>query len=72
MATVPNSRGRDFENLQFDLEDVVSRLKKTLEPKSRASLLREFRLLLEEAERIIASDVPAIAKILHFDGHKKL
>jgi plasmid stabilization system protein ParE len=45
---------RDFAQLQKDLEDIVTRLKQTRNPKARVRLLRELRRLLGEADLLIA------------------
>ena len=44
---------RDFAELEQRLEQAVLKLKRTKDPKSRRDLLRELRLLLVEADRII-------------------
>ena len=46
---------RNFPELQRELEDVVSCLKHTRDPKERVRLLRELRALIEEADSIIES-----------------
>ena len=42
---------RDFARLEQDLDQAVSRLKETKDPKLRRDLLVELRLLLREADR---------------------
>lgn len=44
---------RDFRQLQDDLEESVSKLKRTDEPQRRRDLLLEMRLLLVEADRLL-------------------
>ena len=46
---------RDFRQVQRDLDEVMSRLKGTNEPKLRRDLLQQIRRLLAEAERAVAS-----------------
>ena len=55
MATRPQPEMRTFHQVQLDLEDVLRRMKTALDPKFRAKLLRELRLLLEEADLIMES-----------------
>jgi hypothetical protein len=43
---------RDFPQVQRDLEEVLSKLKTTLDPNVRKDLLREMRRLLADAERL--------------------
>jgi len=43
----------NFDTLEKKLEETLSRLKLTKDRKSRAALLREIRLLLIEADRIV-------------------
>ena len=47
---------RDFRKIHQDLTDVVSRLKKVRDSKQRICLLRELRVLIEEADTIIAEN----------------
>jgi tRNA C32,U32 (ribose-2'-O)-methylase TrmJ len=42
---------RDFQQLQRDLEEAMSKLKKANEPNARRELLAEMRRLLAEADR---------------------
>jgi hypothetical protein len=42
---------RDFHQLQRDLEQAMSKLKKANEPNARRELLAEMRRLLAEADR---------------------
>jgi len=44
---------RDFAEVEQRLEHALLKLKRTKDPTSRRDLLREFRLLLVEADRII-------------------
>jgi hypothetical protein len=46
---------RDFSQLQRQLEEVMSKLKGSNEPKLRRDLLAEMRRLLAEAERVAHS-----------------
>lgn len=52
LLTMPD---RNFEAVRNDLQDVVSRLKATFDPEVRHELLRELRLLLEEADRLVST-----------------
>jgi hypothetical protein len=56
MASLPKLPLRDFRAVQKDLEDAVLKLRRTFNPKTRAVLLRNLRLLLEEADLIIESE----------------
>jgi hypothetical protein len=42
---------KDFQQLQLDLEEAISKLKKAKEPDVRRELLVEMRRLLAEADR---------------------
>lgn len=44
---------RDFRQMQQELEEVFSKLKASTHPEMRRDLLREMRVLLAEADRII-------------------
>ena len=44
---------RDFRQLQRALEEALSKLKETKEPKLRRNLLLEMRCLLAEADRLL-------------------
>lgn len=44
---------RDFRQVQQELEEVFSKLKAATRPEMRRALLREMRVLLAEADRII-------------------
>jgi hypothetical protein len=44
---------RDFRQLQRALEEALSKLKETKEPKLRRNLLLEMRSLLAEADRLL-------------------
>jgi hypothetical protein len=56
MASLPKLPLRDFRVVQKDLEDTVIKLRQTFDPKARVKLLRNVRLLLEEADLIIESE----------------
>jgi hypothetical protein len=43
---------RDFRQVQQELDEVMSKLKRAKEPKLRRDLLQEMRRLLAEAERV--------------------
>ncbi len=47
---------REFGAIQEDLEERISKLKTSLEPKSRLTLLREVKALLEEADLVLQSE----------------
>lgn len=47
---------RDFQSVQFDLEETVVRLKTVFDPSTRRKLLRDLRILLEEADSMIHAD----------------
>lgn len=51
----PRSR-RDFEAVKTDLHNVVLRLKATENQRTRHRLLRQLRLLLEEADQILETE----------------
>jgi hypothetical protein len=53
MAALSNLPHREFNDVRRDLEEAAARLGKTFEPKSRVKLLRELRLLLQEADCLI-------------------
>lgn len=53
MLSWPNDATRDFEDVRTDLEKALSRLKASLDPKARKRLLRELRLLIEEADCLV-------------------
>jgi hypothetical protein len=42
---------KDFQQLQHDLEEAMSKLKNARDPKARRDLLVEMRRLLAEADR---------------------
>lgn len=54
VAACPNPREREFEEVRRDLEETVAKLKESHPPESRRSLLLNLRLLLMEADEIIA------------------
>jgi hypothetical protein len=43
---------RDFPQVERELEEVISKLKTTLDPNVRKDLLREMRRLLADAESL--------------------
>ena len=45
---------RDFRQVQQELDEVLSKLKTTNEPKLRRDLLTKMRRLLDEAERVVS------------------
>jgi len=45
--------GRDFRQIEQDLDQAVAKLKGTEDPKLRRNLLLELRLLLVEADRVL-------------------
>jgi hypothetical protein len=55
MACRVQSPPRDFQALARELEGMVARVKKTLDPRSRRCFLRKLRLLLDEADCLIVS-----------------
>ena len=57
MSSLPQRPERDFEAVRLDLENVIALLKINSHPKMRVRLLRELRLLLREADDLIAADV---------------
>ena len=56
MAACPNPIQRGFEEVRRELEEMVAKLKESREPENRRSLLLNMRLLLMEADAIIATD----------------
>ena len=44
---------RDFAEIQLDLEETLSQLKRATDPKLRQQLLTQIRTLLAEADRIL-------------------
>jgi len=48
------SAQRAFTEVKKDLETSLSKLQGANEPASRRSLLREMKLLLEEADRVVS------------------
>ncbi len=48
-------RKPEFAKLERDLDKTLSKLKKTRDPNVRRDLLREMRLLLMEADRMLDS-----------------
>lgn len=56
MPSPPETPLREFNAIQQDLEDRISKLKGNLERKPRLELLREVRALLEEADLVIESE----------------
>lgn len=57
VASLPKPPLRDFPEVQAGLEDIVSRLHKALDPKTRVTLLRDLRTLLEEAASVLGLEV---------------
>ena len=55
MAACPNPRQRAFEEVRRELEEIVAKLEESCEPENRRSLLLNLRLLLMEADEIIAT-----------------
>ena len=53
MATAPKLQLRDFRSVEEDFEYVLSKLRRTVNPKDRVNLLRKLRELLDEADLII-------------------
>lgn len=57
MAALPDSQQfREFTLVQIEIEKAVSILKRTFDPNARVRLLRELRLLIEEADVLISSE----------------
>ena len=57
MSSLPKIPERDFGAVRHDLESVVAQLKKNnFDSNARHSLLRELRILLEEADRLILTE----------------
>ena len=57
MTANPKPILRDFDQVRSDLEQVVFRLKNASdEPKLRQKLLKQLRLLIEEADLIMAAE----------------
>jgi len=56
MACQPQEPSRDFDTLRCEVEGMVMLLKNNFEPHSRKRLLRGLRLLLQEADPLIASE----------------
>jgi len=44
---------RDFEEVQYHLEDTIWKLKRAEDPQARRELLQKLRILLREADRAI-------------------
>ena len=57
VAAESQSQSRDFQSVRRELEAVVAELKTSHDPQTRKNLLRELRLLLEKADRLIASEI---------------
>jgi len=53
VASLPKLELRDFHTVQGDLESVLLKLKSSFNPEVRRSLLRELRILLEQADRLL-------------------
>jgi hypothetical protein len=56
MSTRPIVPNRSFQSIRVEWERLVFWLKNTHDPERRKTLLREVRLLIEEADAIIASE----------------
>lgn len=57
MPSAFNAMPRTFEEIKRDLDEVTRHLEKEAhDPKVRVKLLKQLRLLLEEADFIIASE----------------
>jgi len=56
MAAFPKLPNRDFHSIRNDLEETVMRLRNNLHPKLRIKLLRELRLLIQEADSLLESE----------------
>jgi hypothetical protein len=57
VSGLPKPRLRHFDQVRRELEHIVFRLQNApQDPKLRRKLLRQLRLLLDEADRIIASE----------------
>jgi hypothetical protein len=52
---------RGFQSVQFDLEETVVQLKTVFDPSTRRKLLRNLRVLLEEADSMIHSEHPEVS-----------
>ena len=48
---------RDFQSVEEDLRRAVLRLRNTFDSNARIKLLRELRLLLQEADLILESEI---------------
>ena len=55
---------RDFRQLEHDLDQAVTRLKGTKDPKVRRDLLLEMRLLLAEADRLLLKESESLSSPL--------
>jgi hypothetical protein len=55
---------RDFRQLEHDLDQAVTRLKGTKDPKVRRDLLLEMRLLLVEADRLLLKESESLSSPL--------
>jgi hypothetical protein len=57
-------QAREFSIVQRELEQTSARLRDCREPNQRAQLLREMRILIEEADRASGDLKPAL-QVLH-------
>jgi hypothetical protein len=56
VAVRPSPIQREFEEVRCDLEETVAKLKVSNQTENRRSLLVNLRLLLMEADELIAGD----------------
>jgi hypothetical protein len=56
VSSLPSESPRDFAEVHRDLEAILWRLKSS-RPESKRKLLRELRLLLQEADVILESGI---------------
>jgi hypothetical protein len=56
MSASSSSSDHSFQSLRLELESAVALLKSTTDPDARKVLLKQLRLLIEEADRLIASE----------------
>jgi hypothetical protein len=54
---------RNFRQLEHDLDQAVTRLKGTKDPKLRRDLLGEMRLLLTEADRLLLGEPESLRSL---------
>jgi len=58
-----SERERDFRQLEHDLDQAVTRLKGTKDPKLRRDLLLEMRMLLTEADRLLLGEPESLPSL---------